>query len=264
MFRSLFVLALLAGLVPSAVHGQGQAPAPSAEARQQELTAAIQAAVKAGTRGPADVPLLDQATLHLPEDMLFVPPEEGARLLRAWGNRVPANPVGLVLGTKQNDDWAEVVRYVKAGYIKDDDARDWNADQLLASIRDSTEESNKDRVSRGFQELEIIGWIAPPKYNVDTHRLVWSLAQKTKGETDTTVHGVNYNTYALGRDGYFSLARLTDSQHVDSDKQVAAALLAGLNYEDGKRYEDFNASTDHIAEYGLAALIGVVAAKKRG
>ena len=32
----------------------------------------------------------------------------------------------------------------------------------------------------------------------------------------------------------------------------------------GKRYEDFNATTDHIAEYGLAALIGGIAVKKLG
>lgn len=32
----------------------------------------------------------------------------------------------------------------------------------------------------------------------------------------------------------------------------------------GKRYEDFSATTDRIAEYGLAALIGGIAVKKLG
>jgi Protein of unknown function (DUF2167) len=32
----------------------------------------------------------------------------------------------------------------------------------------------------------------------------------------------------------------------------------------GKGYEDFNASTDHIAAYGLAALVGGVVAKSSG
>jgi uncharacterized membrane-anchored protein len=45
---------------------------------------------------------------------------------------------------------------------------------------------------------------------------------------------------------------------------VAHELLGDLAYNTGKRYEDFSASTDRIAEYGLMALVGGVAAKKLG
>ncbi|MFX8527654.1 DUF2167 domain-containing protein, partial [Acinetobacter baumannii] len=41
-------------------------------------------------------------------------------------------------------------------------------------------------------------------------------------------------------------------------------LLSALNFNEGKRYADFNASTDKVAEYGLAALVGGLAAKKLG
>ena len=41
-------------------------------------------------------------------------------------------------------------------------------------------------------------------------------------------------------------------------------LLGDLAYNAGKRYADFSASTDRIAEYGLMALVGGVAAKKLG
>lgn len=41
-------------------------------------------------------------------------------------------------------------------------------------------------------------------------------------------------------------------------------LLAGLKFNSGKSYADFNSSTDKVAEYGLAALIGGIAAKKLG
>jgi uncharacterized membrane-anchored protein len=47
-------------------------------------------------------------------------------------------------------------------------------------------------------------------------------------------------------------------------KSPCACGAAALEYKPGKRYEDFNESTDHIAEYGLAALIGGVVAKKLG
>jgi len=41
-------------------------------------------------------------------------------------------------------------------------------------------------------------------------------------------------------------------------------LLGTLNFVPGKRYQDFNQSTDKVAAYGLAALVGVVAVKKLG
>jgi uncharacterized membrane-anchored protein len=157
-----------------------------------------------------------------------------------------------------------VTRYIKDGYIKDDDAKNWNADDLLQNIKEGTEDANKDRVTRGFPEIEVIGWVEKPAYDAATHRLVWSMLSKHKGEPDTGTKGVNYNTYALGRDGYFSLNLLTNSARVNADKVFAHELLADLSYNSGKRYEDFNSATDHIAEYGIAALIGGVVAKKLG
>jgi hypothetical protein len=41
-------------------------------------------------------------------------------------------------------------------------------------------------------------------------------------------------------------------------------MLSALNFDEGKRYADFNASTDRVAEYGLAALVAGAAAKKLG
>ena len=64
--------------------------------------------------------------------------------------------------------------------------------------------------------------------------------------------------------GYFSLNLLTSSSQVEADKAVAHTLLAALSYNAGKGYEDFNVATDHIAAYGIAALVGGVVAKKLG
>lgn len=41
-------------------------------------------------------------------------------------------------------------------------------------------------------------------------------------------------------------------------------MLGALEFDPGKRYEDFNEATDHVAEYGLAALVLGVGAKKLG
>lgn len=257
---SILLLALFA-----AAPAFAQAAAPSEAARETELTAAWVVASKAGTAGPADIALLDQATLKLPVEFFFVPKAEGGRVLRALGNVIyDASLVGLVVGRRENDQWIVVIRNIREGYIKDDDAKNWNADELLKSIKNDVDEANKDRVTRGFTEMQVIGWAEPPNYDAATHRLVWSLLASGKGQPDSATKNINYNTYALGRDGYFSLNLVTTSDRIAAEKSVAHRLLENLSYNAGKRYEDFSAATDRVAEYGLLALIGGVAAKKLG
>jgi uncharacterized membrane-anchored protein len=41
---------------------------------------------------------------------------------------------------------------------------------------------------------------------------------------------------------------VTSMKAIDQEKAVAHALLAALNFNDGKRYADFNSSTDKVAE----------------
>ena len=266
LVQKLFVAASVALLaVVGSLTAFAQSAPPSEASRKAELEAAWQAASKAGSSGPSDVALIDQAALKLPANYFFVPKAEGARVLRALGNVVnDTNLIGLVVGERQSDQWIVVIRYVKEGYIKDDDARNWNADELLKNISEGVEETNKDRVARGFPELQVIGWIERPGYDAATHRLVWSMLAKDKDQPDNAPKGVNYNTYALGRDGYFSLNLLSNSVRIANDKSAAHELLADLSYNAGKRYEDFSATTDRIAEYGLAALIGGIAVKKLG
>ena len=247
-------------LVLSMVTGVGAWAQPNPQAG---IEAAYKAASAAMTEGPADIKLADQATLKIAAGQAFVPTAEASKLLQAMGNRSGTDLLGMILPMGKAE-WMVVARNVKAGYIKDDDARDWKADELLKDIREGTEQSNSERKSRGIPEMEIVGWVQPPTYDAAAQRLVWSLSSKDKGAPDSADKGVNYNTYALGREGYISLNLVTEMKTIEQEKAVAHALLASLNFNDGKRYADFNSSTDKIAEYGLAALIGGVAAKKLG
>src|SRR5581483_5245691 len=155
---------------------QSAPAANSKEAREAEQRAAWQAASAVATRGPADVTLLDQAVLKLPPGDAFVPKAEAARVMRALGNTInEATFVGIVVGSGTDDQWIVVVRHIKDGYIKDDDAKNWNQDDLLKNLKEGTEQANQDRRARGFTELEVLGWVEPPGYDAQTHRLVWSL-----------------------------------------------------------------------------------------
>ena len=234
----------------------------SAQAEEQ-MKAAMTAARAVVVAGPATIPLVDQATLALPGGFAYIPGKEARGILYAMGNRPSDDTVGLIL-PGGDADWFVSVRYIKVGYIKDDDAKEWNADDMLDQIKSGTEEGNKDRVARGIPALEVVGWVEKPTYDAATHQLKWSMAARDKGAPSNAPQGVNYNTYALGREGFISMNLVTDMKTVEAEKPIAAKLLAGLTFKEGKRYVDFNSATDHIAEFGLAALVGGVAAKKLG
>ena len=254
VFVALAVLALPFGLD---AWGQGT------EKARAELNAAIEAAEKVKVAGPSEVKLIDQAVMKLPKGFLYVPEPQGSGLLAAMGNRAGEGLLGLIFPEGQ-EQWFVVMRFIKSGYVKDDDAKDWKADELLKGIKEGTEEANSERRSRGLPEVEVVGWVEPPAYDAKTHRLVWSLSSKQKNEPPGAERGVNYNTYALGRQGYISLNLVTGANTIQQEKPVAHQLLAALDYNEGRRYADFNSATDHVAEFGLAALVGGIAAKKLG
>jgi uncharacterized membrane-anchored protein len=93
---------------------------------QAELAAAFAAAKEVAQSGPTDVTLGDQAVLTLPEGFVYVPPAEGGRILTALGNTAGGGLLGLVFPTDESS-WIVVMRYLDSGYIRDDDAKDWNA-----------------------------------------------------------------------------------------------------------------------------------------
>ena len=233
------------------------------EQKAAAFKSAADAAEKAGITGPASRKMLDQADFSIEKGYVFIPKDEGMSLMRAIGNVVqPATFVGLITDPQSN--WLATVNFIKDGYVKDGDAKEWNADDLLESLRKGTEEANSERRSRGFPEVEILGWIEKPAYDDQTHRLVWSAAVRRKNAEAGAQGSANYNTYLLGRDGYFSINFITPQASIEARKPIARSLLADLSFVPGKRYEDFSSSTDKVAAYGLAALIGGIALKKLG
>ena len=218
----------------------------------------------ASQTGPSSVSLGNQAKINLPAGRVFVPQPHASLVLNAMGNPGKDTRLQGVIFPNDNSNWFMTVRYEDAGFVKDDDAKDWNADELLKSYKEGTEASNEERVKMGVPPMEVLGWAEKPAYDKTTHRLVWAMSSRDKGAAATDPQGVNYNTYALGREGYYSMNLVTGLAELPQDKPKAQELLNALQFNDGKKYADFNSSTDKVAEYGLAALVVGVAAKKLG
>jgi len=235
-----------------------------AQAGENEFAKVIAAAQNDIVKGPQDIKLSTQAVLHLPEGKVYVPQPHAAKLMHAMGNPGDYSDLEGVVFPRGDGEWFATLRFEKSGYIKDDDAKHWDAADMLKSFKEGTEASNGERRKMGGRALEITGWAQEPTYAADTHRLVWAMKSREVGAPADEPLGVNYNTYALGREGYMSLNLVTGLNDLPKYQGDAQQLLGALEFNDGKRYADFNASTDHVAEYGLAALVLGVGAKKLG
>ena len=82
---------LVIGLVASfqlPATAQQSTTVPAAQATPEaEMKAAMSAARLIAVQGPADIPLVDQAVLHLSKNFVFVPAKEARMILKAMGNR---------------------------------------------------------------------------------------------------------------------------------------------------------------------------------
>lgn len=206
--------------------------------------------------GPTEAKLGDQALLKLPKGYRFLGSQETQRLLKQMGNFPSGSELGLITSASDGQQWFMVVRYIDAGYVKDDEAANWDADVLMASIKEGTEEDNKTRQSQGFPLLIIRGWEEKPHYDKQANKVVWAIAAQ---EQETV--GVNYNTLALGRQGYLSMNMVGSLEELPTLKPHVGLLLANVEFIEGKRYADFDSTTDKVAAVGLSALIAGAAIK---
>src|SRR5256885_623530 len=173
---------------------------------------------------------------------------EADKFLQKNGSFDNQGVLGVVLSADPAQQWGVIISYDEPGHVDDNEKID--APKLLDSIREGTEEMNKERVKNGFSELHVGDWSELPHYDKAVHRLVWGLpATSERGTT------INYNTRVLGRRGVVSLNLLSDPTRFSVEKSNAATLLAATTFKTGARYEDFNKKTDKVAEYGLMGLI---------
>ena len=238
-------------------------PAPQLEQPESPGKAAWRVAGAAMVHGPKDVALKDQAHLALPEGFAFIPQKEAATLMRTMGNQTGEGFIGLIMSDHDDANWMVSVDFNDAGYVKDDDAKNWDAKALLKSLTDGTEAGNEERKEQGIPAIKLTRWIEPPAYDGVAHQLVWSAEVKLRDSPDPDP-AINYNTYVLGREGYIEMNLVTSESTIEQDKGVARQLLSKVTFVPGKGYSDFKSSTDKVAAYGLAALVAGVAAKKLG
>src|SRR5262245_21102501 len=97
---------------------------------QQQAAEDWAAAMGAMVRGPQAVALIEKGQLALPDGFGFVPKAEATTLMELMGNRVDDRFIGLVFPLAEEASYFVSLDYEDSGYIKDDEAAEWDADGL--------------------------------------------------------------------------------------------------------------------------------------
>jgi uncharacterized membrane-anchored protein len=149
-----------------------------------------------------------------------------------------------------------LLEYFDSGYVTLDDLGQINASEMLAQIKQATEDSNADRRAANIEEMHVTGWLQEPTFDHATNTAYWALAAATPS------HGlVNAVALRLGRNGYEKFTWIVPPEEFRPASGTLDAALKSHTFDPDYRYSD-HLSTDKVAGYGIAALIGAVAGAK--
>jgi uncharacterized membrane-anchored protein len=256
---------VLAAIIAVASFGVAQAtPDPDAEQADESIIRSLHP--QSGV-----IPIEKaSATLRLSPGYLFLSAQDAQRVLsELWSNPPDEDVLGMIVPGSDvhvlldNAAWAVVVTYVDDGYVSDADAAKTDYDAMLKSMQENTRDSNAQRVKRGYPAVELVGWAEPPHYDDTTHKIYWArnlMFKDTHGET----HTLNYDVRVLGRRGYLALNAVASLSDLDKVRADMPRVLAMADFDQGERYADYNANTDKLAAYGIAALVAGGLAAKAG
>jgi uncharacterized membrane-anchored protein len=281
MRKTILATSVAALLLSATVYAKGAPPQPSSATAQANDPAKPDATDQAQSEDPrmaqakqlvgslqfqsGDIAIPEaKAHLHLGEGFRYLPKADARKVLeQLWGNPPDDHIIGLIVPTGVsllNDSaWATLVTYVDDGHVSDEDAAKTDYDKLLAQMKEGTQSENEERKKAGYEEIQLIGWAAPPRYDAQGKKLYWA---RELAASRHSAHTLNYDIRVLGRTGYLSLNAISGMDELPTVQAGMQQLLPMADFDAGQRYADFNPSSDHLAAYGVAALVaGGIAAK---
>lgn len=226
----------------AALRAEENAPAEAASPQQTAYNKAL--AELNWVKGPSTAQLAGNSRLVIPEGFVFLDVANTDKFLELNQNIPGGNDVMIAPESLQ---WAAYLSFSDEGYVKDDEKID--ADALLKTMKEGTEESNQERRRRGWRELHVVSWAIPPAYNSTNKRLEWATVLQSDGGRN-----VNFSTKVLGRSGHTSVILVSSEEDLAAARPQLEQVLAGYSFNEGSRYADW-VPGDKVAEYGLAALV---------
>ncbi|WP_395732208.1 DUF2167 domain-containing protein [Prosthecobacter sp.] len=260
--RAVLLACLAVFSISQAQQPEASAPKqPTAEEMKQMIQKRIDEIEKLGWTRQGKGNLGGKAEVAIPPGYRFTSGEGTRQLMAMYGNPPTQRELGM-LATEGLGPWI-IFEFDESGYVKDDEKDKIDADDMLAKLREGQEQGNEYRREHGMAELEILGWVVPPRYNEKTHNLEWATRLKSVGSEGISI---NYNTRLLGRTGVMEVTLVCEPEEMEKMIAEQEKILTGFSYIEGQRYAEFREG-DKVAKYGLTALIagtGAFAAAKMG
>lgn len=207
------------------------------------------------------------ASIQVPPGFKYLNGKDSEIILTdLWGNP-PSEPGNTSMGmlipledSPMNDSSYVInITFTEDGYIKDEDAKDIDYDELLETMQADTEAASEYRVSEGYESIALVGWASPPFYDAENKKLHWAKELRF-GNYDQ--HTLNYNIRILGRRGFLELNAIGEMFVLEDVQNSIAPILSSVNFNEGHRYTDYSPGLDKVAAYGIGGLIaGKVLAK---
>lgn len=204
------------------------------------------------------------ATVTIPKGFKYLDSVQALKVLtEIWGNPKTANmTLGFIMPEENgilSGGYVFNIQYDAIGYVKDDDAKDVDYDEMLTKLQTETNEENPEREKAGFPPITIIGWAAKPYYDGTKHILHW--AKEMKFGKDS-VNTLNYNVRVLGRKGVLVLNAIATMNELAAVKTGVPQVLTMVEFTDGNKYTNFNSSIDNVAAWTIGGLVaGKILAK---
>lgn len=206
------------------------------------------------------------ATLNLTSDFQYLGPKDAQKVLEElWGNPPDEDVLGLLVPNSapltHEDSWAVAITYSEDGYVSDEEASKIDYTKMLKEMQQETRDDNAARKKAGYEKVELVGWATQPHYDKASNKLYWAKELRFGDSKENTL---NYDIRVLGRGGYLSLNAIADVKQLGTIEKEMQKVITMAEFDNGNRYADFNPTTDKVATYGIAALVGGALAAKTG
>ena len=204
------------------------------------------------------------ASLDVPENFRYLPPEQADRILvEAWGNPPGTKTLGMLFPSDVSPlaagGWGVVITYRDEGHVDDSDAAGIDYDDLMKQMKEDAETDNKERAKEGYEPAMLVGWATKPRYDAASHKLYWARELSFPSADE---HTLNYDIRVLGREGVLSFNAVADMSRLADIEGSMKEVMSFADFRTGQRYADYKPSSDRTAAYGIGALVaGKVAAK---
>jgi len=202
--------------------------------------------------------------LNVPKGFKYLGLEQSRYVVeKLWRNLPQPDLQGMIFPEKgdpfDDSSYAYIITYNQVGFIKDDDAKDINYDELMKNMQKDDIEENAKRKAMGSAGIFTEGWAAKPYYDDQKKVLHWALDLKLEDQEE---HTLNYKIISLGRKGMLTMNAISTTNQLGMVKADVDKVINMADFTDGNKYKDYDSNVDQVAAWTVGGLVaGKILAK---